>query len=116
MKPPDIHWGRTACSSAAETARQSCGGGRVCVCVCVGLCVCVCACVCVCVYLMLRPCMMAKGPVEPRASWEVRQFLKSAHCTSESSLSAIRFLRGNTQCVIVCVCVWSQSTVLGLLS
>ena len=66
--------------------------------------VCVCVCVCVCVYLMLRPCMMAKGPVEPRASWEVRQFLKSAHCTSESSLSAIRFLRGNTQCVIVCVC------------
>lgn len=43
-------------------------------------------------YLRLRPCVRASGPMEPRASWEDKQLRKSAHCTRESCLSAIKFL------------------------
>lgn len=44
-------------------------------------------------YLRLRPCMTASGPEDVGASWVGRQFLKSAHWTRESPLSAIRVLR-----------------------
>lgn len=44
-------------------------------------------------YFRLRPCMTASGPEDIGASWVGRQFLKSAHWTRESPLSAIRVLK-----------------------
>lgn len=44
-------------------------------------------------YFRLRPCMIASGPEDIGASCVGRQFLKSAHWTRESPLSAIRVLK-----------------------
>lgn len=52
--------------------------------------------------MRLRPCMTASGPEDIGASWVDRQFLKSAHWTRESPLSAIRVLR-ETECNSWCL-------------